>query len=248
MTLLTADWPAPDNIRMAATTRHGGVSLPPWDSANFGLRCGDNPADVQSNRECLQHGVGLACQPQWLHQVHGSEVTVATGGGAEAEADAVISRTTGLAAAVLTADCLPVLFCDRAGTVVAAAHAGWRGLAGGVLRNTVAAMDVAAHQLLAWLGPAISQAHFEVGPQVQASFIEQAVDDSHRRQISRCFIAGKADRQQADLYALARAELEALGVTAVFGGGYCTYRQQDLFYSYRRDGVTGRMASLVWME
>ena len=247
MKLLTPDWPLPDNVQALISTRQGGVSPAPWDAANFGLNSGDCAARVQENRLRLQQAANLVSQPQWLRQVHGNHVVDAVSGDVELQADAVVSRHIGLAVAVLTADCLPVLFCDRAGSVVAAAHAGWRGLAAGVLRNTVESMKVAPDQLLAYLGPAISQPFFEVGPEVQQVFAEQAINSHHRQQIANSFIAGSDGRQQADLCQLARAELYALGLTSVYGGEYCTCRQQELFYSYRRDGVTGRLASLIWL-
>ncbi|WIO73636.1 peptidoglycan editing factor PgeF [Porticoccaceae bacterium LTM1] len=248
MKLLTPDWPAPAEVKAVLTTRLGGYSEAPWDSFNLGLRTGDDQEHMASNRALLNDATGLGQSPQWLHQVHGKTVVEASADGVEREADAAVSRTPGLAAAVLTADCLPVLFCAENGSVVAAAHAGWRGLAGGVLRNTVDAMGVEPGQILAYLGPAISQTHFEVGPEVKAAFQANAINSGHGKEIDAGFIAGKGDRLQADIYALAKAELNAIGVNAVYGGNYCTYSQPDLFYSYRRDGVTGRMASLIWIE
>lgn len=248
MKLLTPDWPVPAGVKAVLTTRQGGYSEAPWDSFNLGLRNGDDSGHVASNRALLNDATGLGQSPQWLHQVHGNTVVEASTDGVEREADAAVSRTPGLAAAVLTADCLPVLFCAGDGRVVASAHAGWRGLAGGVLRNTVDSMRVEPGRILAYLGPAISQAHFEVGPEVKATFLDRAINSEHGKQIDAGFIAGKGDRLQADIYALARAELNAIGVNAVYGGNYCTYSQSDLFYSYRRDGVTGRMASLIWIE
>ena len=183
----------------------------------------------------------LPAEPVWLEQVHGTAVADAdcvTG----ATADASVARRPGHVCAVLTADCLPVLFCNRQATVVAAAHAGWRGLAGGVLTNTVARMDCPPEAILAWLGPAIGPAAFEVGPDVHAVFVDRLAGAQD------AFRPGKGDRLFADIYALARLELAQAGVHAVFGGGLCTVGQPGLFHSYRRDGVTGRMASLVWLD
>ncbi|MCV6604567.1 MAG: peptidoglycan editing factor PgeF, partial [Porticoccaceae bacterium] len=228
--------------------RQGGNSAGPWQSANFGLNSGDELATVALNRQQLQQQLGLLQSPNWLRQVHGTDVLEARPGMAEQQADGVISRLPGLAAVVLTADCLPVLLCDCSGSVVAAVHAGWRGLAAGIVRTCVAAMGVEAGELSAYLGPAISQANFEVGAEVRAQFLDKALGATHQQAMEACFSAGEGDRLQADIYQLARAELAALGVSHVYGGEYCTFAQQDLFYSYRRDGTTGRMASLVWVE
>ncbi|UTW46466.1 peptidoglycan editing factor PgeF [bacterium SCSIO 12696] len=248
MKLIRPDWPLPNNVHVAITTRQGGYSSAPWQSANFGLNSGDDCAVVERNRCALQQQLGLESTPHWLGQVHGTEVLGVENSAPEDEADGAISREPGKAAVVLTADCLPVLFCNRAGTVVAAVHAGWRGLANGILRNCVEAMDVANNELSAYLGPAISQPCFEVGPEVREQFLKHALNDEHRGRIEASFMAGEGDRLLADIYQLARAELNLLGVTDIHGGDFCTYSQQELFYSYRRDGVTGRLASLIWLE
>ena len=248
--LLIPDWPAPVNVRSAVTTRRGGVSLPPWDAFNLALHVGDSSDAVTQNRRRLRQQLELPREPGWLEQVHGTRVlNLDVGSGPDNRADASLSRT-GHPCVVMTADCLPVLFCDRAGTVVAASHAGWRGLATGILRNTVASMAVAPTDILAWLGPAIGPACFEVGAEVVTAFEENAVDGLHRQAIPACFATSPSypGKRLADIYALARAELQSLGVSAIYGGGLCTVTDSDNWYSYRRDGVTGRMASLVWLE
>ena len=241
--LISVDWPAPPRVRAATTSRLGGVSVAPYDSLNLGDHVGDHPAAVAANRELLLEALALPGEPLWLRQVHGRQVVHAerVAWDQTPAADACIASVPGAVCAVLTADCLPVLLCDRAGSVVAAAHAGWRGLAGGVLETSVAAMPVPAGELMAWLGPAIGPRHFEVGEEVYAAFTG---DDP---QAVPAFVAAAKGHWYCDLYALARRRLAAVGVTAVYGGDRCTYAEQHLFYSYRRDGQTGRMASLVWL-
>lgn len=232
------DWPAPANVRALMTTRAGGVSAAPWASLNLGDHVNDDPAHVAANRALL--GAHLPGQPAWLKQVHSARVVEA--GRGDVEADACFSRTPGQVCAVLTADCLPVLFCDRAGSVVAAAHAGWRGLAGGVLEAAVAAMAVPPGEILAWMGAAIGPAAFEVGDDVRDAFLAQ-----HPDTVTAFVPQGAPGKWLADIYALARIRLAHAGVTAVRGGGRCTVAESDTFFSYRRDGVTGRMAALVWL-
>jgi YfiH family protein len=223
------------------TTRAGGVSQGPWASFNLGDHVGDDPSHVAANRVRLRGQ--LPAEPVWLRQVHSARV-VELGREPDPEADAVFTHESGQACAVLTADCLPVLFCDRAGSVVAAAHAGWRGLAGGVLESTVAAMQVAPEGILAWMGAAIGPQAFEVGDDVRVAFIDQ------HPEAAAAFLphpAGLPGKWLADIYRLARIRLQRAGVEAVHGGGHCTFNEADRFYSYRRDGVTGRMAALVWL-
>jgi YfiH family protein len=235
---LLPDWPAPTRVKACVTTRAGGISLPPFDSFNLGDHVEDNPLSVSENRQRLCAALGSS--PAWLRQVHGIQV-VAADPGQILEADASYTAEVGVACAVLTADCLPVLFCDHAGTRVAAAHAGWRGLAGGVLEATVQAMALPADQLMAWLGPAIGPAAFEVGAEVREAFV------SKHPQADAAFVPSlNSGRFMADLYALARIRLAACGVTAVYGGGLCTL-SDPRFYSYRRAARTGRFASLVWL-
>ncbi len=233
-------WPAPANVKALSTTRAGGVGVAPFDSLNLGTHVGDDPAAVAANRARLR--ALLPVEPCWLNQVHGTAVVdLATAHGVP-DADAAVSRTPGAVCVVMTADCLPVLLCDRAGTVVGAAHAGWRGLQGGVIEAAVRAMNVPAGELMAWLGPAIGPAAFEVGDEVRAAFV---ADDPAAACAFRP--AGPAGKWLADLYLLARQRLAALGVTAVHGGDSCTFTEAERFFSYRRDGRTGRMASLVWL-
>ncbi|MCY1527379.1 Laccase domain protein YfiH [compost metagenome] len=237
---LTPDWPAPANVRACVTTRAGGVSLPPFDGLNLGDHVEDDPQAVAENRRRLT--AALHCEPAWLRQVHGIAVVEADPS-VVAEADASWSATPGIASAVLTADCLPALFCDRAGTRVAAAHAGWRGLAGGVLEATLDALAVPAEDVLVWLGPAIGPQAFEVGPEVREAFLA-----SHPQADAAFRPSSNEGRYMADIYQLARIRLAARGVEAVYGGGFCTFSDTGRFYSYRRSARTGRFASLVWLE
>lgn len=238
---ITPDWPAPKRVRAVTTTRAGGVSRPPYDSLNLGDHVGDDPAAVATNRRRLQQALGLPAQPGWLKQVHGNCPVDAATHPAGGEADAVYTRRAGLVCAVMTADCLPLLLCDRQGSVVAAVHAGWRGLLNGVIERSVGRMG-APQALLAWMGPAIGPQAFEVGDEVRRAFV--AADAAS----AAAFRPSDSGRWLADIYALARGRLARCGVTAVSGGEYCTYSQPERFYSYRRDGRTGRMASLIWLE
>ena len=236
---LIPDWPAPANVRACVSTRAGGVSQAPFGSFNLGDHVGDEPAAVAENRHRLEQAQG--CRPAWLSQVHGIEVVEADPSRV-ATADASWSATPGIACAVLTADCLPALFCDRAGTRVAAAHAGWRGLAGGVLEATLDKLAVPADEVLVWLGPAIGPQAFEVGPEVHEAFL------ADHAEAKVAFVPSvNAGRYMADIYQLARIRLAARGVTAVYGGGLCTFSDTERFYSYRRNPRTGRQASLVWL-
>lgn len=245
--LIEPDWPAPANLVALSTLRAGGSSRTPYASLNLATHVGDDPLAVAANRARLAERLPPGCQVQWLEQVHGSRVVAADpAANVIPEADACWTRTPGLACAVLTADCLPVLFCDREGSVVAAAHAGWRGLLAGVLERTVEAMGERPERLLAWLGPAIGPAAFEVGPEVRERFLAAGANADHGP-ISHCFApaAGRPGHYLADLYALARVRLAALGIHRVAGGGWCTHGDPAHFFSYRRDGTTGRMATLI---
>ena len=235
---LTPDWPAPVWVKACITTRSGGISAAPFDSFNLGEHVEDDPVAVTKNRQRLISQLG--CKPAWLRQVHGVAVVPAEPGDV-LEADASWTATPGVACTVMTADCLPVLFCDRAGSRVAAAHAGWRGLAGGVLETTLDALAVAPEDVLAWLGPAIGPQAFEVGAEVREAFM------AVHPQAAEAFVASvNPGRYMADIYQLARIRLAARGVTAVYGGGFCTY-SDPRFYSYRRAARTGRFASLIWL-
>ncbi|RMQ41289.1 Inner membrane protein [Pseudomonas cichorii] len=236
---LIPDWPAPAQVRSCITTRSGGVSQAPFDSFNLGDHVGDNPQAVASNRQHLSSQLGV--QSAWLRQVHGVVVAHADPG-ATVEADASWTGTPGVACTIMTADCLPALYCNRAGTRVAAAHAGWRGLAAGVLEATASSLQVAPEEILVWLGPAIGQASFEVGPEVRETFM------ATHPQTAEAFIpSANAGRFMADIYCLARLRLAAYGVSSVYGGGFDTFTDPR-FFSYRRSASTGRFASLIWMD
>jgi polyphenol oxidase len=235
---IVPDWPAPARVKTCVTTRLGGVSVAPFDSLNLGTHVGDDPVAVANNRQRLVERLG--CKPAWLQQVHGVDVVEALPE-IVAEADANWTATPGIACTAMTADCLPALFCDRSGTRVAAAHAGWRGLAAGVLEATLDALAVAPADTLVWLGPAIGPQAFEVGAEVREAFLSQ-----HAQAAQAFGESHSPGRFMADIYALARIRLAARGVTAVYGGGYCTY-SDPRFYSYRRAAQTGRFASLIWL-
>lgn len=242
-------WDAPDNIGALSTTRRGGVSVGPYGDdegqggLNLGVHVGDDPQCVKRNRALLK--AHLPAEPAWLTQVHGSKVVDAVRISAPEEADASISIVPGVVCAVQTADCLPVLFCDTAGKVVGAAHAGWRGLANGVLENTIARMrDAGAEGILVWLGPAIGPDKFEVGQDVFDAFVEHDANTADAFQP----VPAHSDKYLADIYRLARARLSRQGVTSIYGGGLCTVSDVHRFYSYRRDRATGRMASLIWLK
>ena len=234
-------WPVIAHVKAVTTTRNAGVSTGPYKSLNLAAHVGDAADAVRQNRLFLQDTLSLPRQPAWLHQVHGDCVVNAAQSGTCPSADASFTDQPRVVCAVLTADCLPVLFCDRGGTRVAAAHAGWRGLAGGVLESTVRALDTEPGRLMAWLGPAIGAGAFEVGGEVRQAFVEQHAE------AAGAFLARSHGHWLADVYQLARIRLRASGVTALYGGGFCTYSDRQHFYSYRRDGVTGRMASLIWL-
>jgi YfiH family protein len=240
--MIQPDWPAPARVKCLMTTREGGVSQAPWTSLNLGDHVGDDPLHVAANRAHLRGQ--LPTGPGWLRQVHSARV-VELGREPNPEADASFTREPGQVCAVLTADCLPVLLCDRAGSVVAAAHAGWRGLASGVLEATVAAMQVQPEGILAWMGAAIGPQAFEVGDEVREAFVSQHAE------AAAAFLphpASSPGKWLADIYQLARIRLAHAGVQAIHGGGRCTFSEADSFFSYRRDGVTGRMAALIWLE
>jgi YfiH family protein len=241
--LILPDWPAPAGVRAAFSLRSPGVSSPPFDSFNIAAHVGDEPGAVAENRRRLRERLELPAEPAWLTQVHGARVAdldAASPGGSLEPADGAVSRIRGQVCAIQVADCMPVLFASADGAAIGAAHAGWRGLAGGVLEAVVDAMQAPPEALLAWLGPAIGQKHFEVGDEVRAAFL--ASDPG----AAAAFAANPRGRWQCDLYGLARRRLGALGVTRIHGGGWCTYADAGRFFSYRRDGRCGRMAALIW--
>jgi hypothetical protein len=246
-----ADWPAPGGVRALCTFRTGGASAAPYGSLNLGSHVGDAPVAVAENRRRLRVAAGLPAEPVWLEQVHGAHVADLDavpdpdGLGRVGPADAAFTRRPGRVCAILTADCLPLLLAAESGDLVAAAHAGWRGLAGGVIEAAVAAVTAAGAtpgKLLAWLGPAIGPRHFEVGAEVREALL---ADDPGAE---AAFAANSRGRFMADLGTLARRRLEARGVDRIHGGGECTFDAADRYFSYRRDGVTGRQAALIWLE
>lgn len=236
------DWPASASIRAVCTTRHGGVSEAPFDSLNLGDHVNDNPYAVTRNRMIVGDTLQLPSEPLWLKQVHGVDVCGMDVGSCYPTGDASKAFGKGQVCVVMTADCLPVLFCDKAGTRVAAAHAGWRGLDAGVLERTIESLQCAPADLLAWLGPAIGPDAFEVGPEVCEAFILHDVAAEAAFKPST-----NAGKWMADIYLLARQRLNAAGITDISGGDLCTYTDAERFFSYRRDGQTGRMASLIWI-
>jgi YfiH family protein len=255
--LITPEWEAPAEVRSVMTTRLGGVSVAPWQSLNVGVHVGDSTVAVLENRMRVRQEAQLPSEPVWLDQVHGTSVVVLDASStprtvtaeqlmqsARPRADAAVTRATGVVCAIQVADCLPVLFAARDGSVIGAAHAGWRGLASGVLDATVAAMDVPADQIVAWLGPAIGPGEFEVGDDVVAAFAATARDAERER---AAFVRKENGKWLCDLFTLARLRLAAMGITQVSGGGLCTVSDARRFYSYRRDGQTGRMAALIWL-
>lgn len=240
---LQAQWPAPGNVHTASTLRSGGVSAPPFDTLNLGAHVGDASEAVHANRKLVREALQLPAEPCWLNQVHGTQVVEADHWTQSPQADACIARSAGLVCAIMTADCLPVLLSSREGDRIAAAHAGWRGLAGGVLESTVSSLGLPGAELMAWLGPAIGPQAFEVGDEVRIAFT------AHDAQAAQAFTPShRAGHWLADLYVLARQRLKCLGVTAVYGGGLCTVTDEARFFSFRRDGQCGRMASLIWMD
>lgn len=236
---LKADWPAASHVYAATTLRTGGVSLPPYESWNMGLHTGDNPQHVQLNRQLL----ALPAEPFWLDQVHGKRMVEAKNTAAAVpEADGAWTRSEATVCAVMTADCLPVLLCDAAGQQVAAIHAGWRGLAAGIIENAVSKFACAPGTMMAWLGPAISVEAYEVGDEVRQTFITKDLA------AEGAFKPGKAGHWWMDIYALARLHFTRLGVDKVYGGHACTFTEKEKYFSYRRDGETGRMVSVIWLD
>jgi YfiH family protein len=241
--VLRADWPAPPGVHALTTLRGpAGVSRAPFDSFSFGLRNGDDAEAVAANRELLERGLELPSAPRWLRQVHGTRVVrmAPDDSDVEPEADAAVSAGAGVVLAILTADCLPVVFAADDGSEIGAAHAGWRGLAAGVLEATVAALQAPPARLQAWLGPAAGPEAYEVGGEVREAFL------AHDARAAAAFAATRPGHWRVDLYALARQRLAAAGVNRVHGGGSCTIGDAKRFFSHRRDARTGRMATLVW--
>lgn len=238
------NWPTPENVKAYTSTHKGGISKPPYDSFNFSLKTGDNPNAVLTNRKILSQKLNLPKEPIWLKQEHTDIVLHLNKNSqpTETPADASFTTDNGVVCVVLTADCVPILVCDQAGTIVAAIHAGWKGIAKGVIASTIKAMDIDPSNLLAWLGPAIGPNSFEVGHDFYETFLTQDPETKE------AFVKHK-DRFLANIYFLASLSLKKAGINKIYGGGFCTFTQEDLFYSYRRDGEkTGRMASLIWLR
>lgn len=242
--LLAPQWPAPPGVCVRVTTRAGGVSVGPYQGLNLALHVGDDPIAVAENRRRLN--ALLPSSPLWLEQVHG--VAVADAGHAACAqeapvADASITRDPGVVCAVMTADCLPVALSSVDGRIVGVAHAGWRGLLAGVVEATIQAMAVPANEVVAWMGPAIGPGAFEVGDEVRDAFVGASPEHHSAFRAAEC-----RGKWFADLFELARQRLHAAGVSGVYGGGTCTWQDSERFYSYRRDGATGRFATLIWYE
>lgn len=240
--LILPDWPAPAHVQAFTSTRLGGVSQPPFDSLNLGLHVNDDLKAVQTNRRLLAELADLPAEPLWLNQVHGTAVITSSDWQADIEADASYTDQSEEICVVMTADCLPVLLTDRQGSQIAAVHAGWRGLLAGVLENSLARFSGHREDILAWLGPAIGPLQFEVGGEVFKAF--SARDETARQ----AFTQTDPTHYLADIYLLAKQRLHAAGVTEIFGGEHCTVSEPERFFSYRRDGQTGRMASLIWIS
>lgn len=241
--LIIPHWPVASTVKACSTTRHGGISCAPYASLNLGQHVGDVARHVEENRQHLEKLAQLPMAPCWLAQVHGTRVLTLTPNEkpGDLQADAAYTCHAGVVCAVMTADCLPVLLTNMQGTEVAAVHAGWRGLCYGILERTVACFHSSPDQIFAWLGPAIGPTAFEVGGEVCEQFIQ------FNHAASQAFVA-HGDKYLANIYLLAKQRLQTLGINQIYGGEYCTATQQNLFFSYRRDGVTGRMASLVWID
>ena len=237
---LVPDWPAPAGVRAFVTTRAGGTSEGEYATMNLGLNSGDRPEHVQANRAIVRSH--LPADPAYLAQVHGADVLdLDEGVPGGARADAAVSRQPRRVAVVLTADCMPVFLCDRAGTRIAVAHAGWRGMAAGVLENAVGALGVAPDEVFAWMGPTIGPDAFEVGPEVREAFV------AHDPRAAAAFRPHKPGKFMADLYHLARSRLSAAGVRDIHGGGFCTFHEPERFFSYRRVQKSGRMGAFIWI-
>lgn len=237
---IVPDWPAPPRVKAYVTTRAGGVSRAPFAGLNLGDHVGDTVGDVAANRALLKGC--LPSEPQWLRQVHGTDVVVADEAVIGSEADGVHTSKADTVCAILTADCLPVLICDRNGSTVGAAHAGWRGLSQSVIERTIDAMRVPPPELLVFLGPAIGPAHYEVGDDVRDVFVD---DDENA---VTAFLPTADGKWLANLYELAQLRLRRIGVEEIYGGDFCTFADSERFFSYRRDGKTGRMAALIWLD
>lgn len=248
-TLLFPDWPAAKSVTAAVSTRQGGSSIGPFSSFNLSFHVHDDPEKVANNRKLFQQALPGQPSIQWLNQVHGIEVKAIESSHSSTEpvqADALYTRRTGIALAVMTADCLPVCFSTVDGSEIAIAHAGWKGLAAGVVESTLQQFSQPLENIIVWLGPAIGPCHFEVGSEVKAAFFENSHNDDHSSMSAAFTPSVNAGYWMADLYSLARKRLKIAGVCAVYGGGYCTICQNEQFFSYRKEAKTGRFASVIY--
>lgn len=237
------EWPAPKNIHAVQTTRLGGYSAEPFLSFNLGSHVNDAPENVEKNREKLRSELNLPSEPFWLEQIHGNICIPAATPSSPPKADASFTREADQVCAILTADCLPILVCSQEGQEIAGIHAGWRGILNGVITETLQQLQTPANRLMAWLGPTLSPENCELNAQIRLAFIQKNPDNK------RAFYVQKPDRCFADLAELARMQLQQFGVQQIYGGNFCTYRDEALFFSHRRDqGKTGRMATLIWFE
>ena len=244
--LIEPDWPAPANVKALQTTRLGGVSLGSYESLNLGGHVADNELHVEQNRRRLAEH--LPNPPLWLQQIHGTAVVNELQALNQPEADGAYTKEVNQVCAVMTADCLPVLFCNESGTQVAAVHAGWRGLAAGILEKTLNTFDCVNETILVWLGPAIGPSAFEVGLPVYEAFCQgQAEALDCFKKLKNEGVQGE-DKWHADLYSLARLRLKKAGIQQIYGGEECTFTNEAHFFSYRRDGETGRMATCIWLQ
>lgn len=240
MSIIKPNWSIPNNVEALYTTRSEGVSQKPWDGFNLATHVDDQVNDVLKNRAILLEKAKLAHEPEWLNQTHSIDVAQLDGSKIR-DADAAITKQIGQVAVVLTADCLPLLICNQQGNEVAAIHAGWKGMLDGIITKTIKKMQSKPSELTVWLGPAISQKYFEVGDEVRQQFCDAYSN------VAQYFIPNK-DKYMADLYGLAKEQLQQMGIQSIHGGEFCSFADNDKFYSYRRDGVTGRMASLIWIN
>jgi YfiH family protein len=240
--LIYPDWPAPDTVKALSTTRQGGFSTPPFDSFNLGIHVGDNANIVTRNRQYLIEIAHLPESPRWLNQVHDTGISLADNWQLNDKADAIVSNQLNQVCTIMTADCLPIILCNQDGDTIAAIHAGWRSLAAGIIEKTVQHFSCPPREILAWLGPAIGPSQFEVGSDVFHAFTQ------HSEQAQKAFVQTGDSHYLADIFTLAKQRLNALGIHAIFGGHFCTVTESDQFFSYRRDGVTGRMATMIWIS
>ena len=239
--LIYPDWPVPDTVQAVSTTRQGGFSPPPFDSLNLGLHVGDDPIYVDKNRQHVISTAQLPESPRWLDQVHGTTVSSTPIWQNGDEADAIISNEANHVCAIMTADCLPILLCNQQGNTVAAIHAGWRSLAAGIIEKTLLQFNCPPDEIIAWFGPAIGPTHFEVGTDVYHAFTQ------HSEHAQQAFVQTDATHYLADIYQLAKQRLNTQNIHAIFGGDFCTVSEPSRFFSYRRDGTTGRMATMIWI-